>query len=363
MSAKELSPFDPIPWQKGECHYHLIAGPCSAETEEQTMAIALQLKKLGVESYRASLWKPRTKPGGFEGVGYVGLKWLERVQSELGMRVMTEVATPEHIEAVLRAGIRSMWVGARTSASPFAMAEISEALRGVGSDVVVLVKNPISPDINLWEGALMRLKDAGVRHVGAIHRGFTTYGEQLYRNSPLWQIPIELKLRHPGLTIIVDPSHIGGQRSLIEGLSRSALEMHFDGLMIEVHSTPDLALSDAKQQITPRQLEDIIDSIGNARAESLDAPELVSLRKEINTIDAELLNLLVRRNEIARAIGSYKHKRGMCILQPERYRELMQTRQEDAIRLGLNPKYIHDLFSIIHEESVVLQQSLHNTPR
>ena len=355
----EISPFSPLPWTSGERPYHLIAGPCSAESEAQTMRIAQALKEQGVGIYRASLWKPRTKPGGFEGVGIEGLSWLVRVQDELGMQAMTEVATPAHIEVALRAGLKGIWIGARTTASPFAMAEIAEALKGV-DDVVVLVKNPISPDINLWEGSLLRLKQAGVKHVGAIHRGFTTYGEQFYRNSPLWQIPIELKLRHPELTILVDPSHIGGKRSLIESISRSAIEMHFDGLMVEVHDQPDMALSDAEQQITPEHLKSITESLVSMCTDNVDSPELSQYRNTINHIDEEILRLLVQRGEIGKAIGQYKHNRGMCILQPERYRELMSSREQQAQTLGLDTKYVHDLFSIIHEESVRLQQALLN---
>ena len=355
----EISPFSPLPWTSGERPYHLIAGPCSAESEAQTMRIAQALKEQGVGIYRASLWKPRTKPGGFEGVGLEGMSWLVRVQNELGMQTMTEVATPAHIEVALRAGLKGIWIGARTTASPFAMTEIAEALKGV-EDVIVLVKNPISPDINLWEGSLLRLKQAGVKHVGAIHRGFTTYGEQFYRNSPLWQIPIELKLRHPELTVLVDPSHIGGKRSLIEGISRSAIEMHFDGLMVEVHDQPDTALSDAEQQITPERLKSIAESLASMCTDNIDSPELSQYRNTINHIDEEILRLLVQRGEIAKTIGQYKHNRGMCILQPERYRELMSSREQQAQTLGLDTKYVHDLFSIIHEESVRSQQALLN---
>lgn len=357
MLDKDQSPFQPLPWDKGARPYHLIAGPCSAESQEQTMAIAKRLKQMGVQLYRASLWKPRTRPGGFEGVGAEGLEWLVNVQQELGIQVMTEVASAAHIESALSAGLTNLWVGARTTSSPFAMAEIAESLRGV-EHVSVLVKNPINPDINLWEGALLRLYSAGVQHIGAIHRGFSTYGETFYRNSPLWQIPIELKLRHPNLTLIVDPSHIGGKRSLIESISRSALEMHFDGLMIETHCDPDNALSDAQQQITPDALEALLSLIGTPLPDELDSNELMVWRQQINQIDNQLLQLLVERNKVAQAIGEYKHIHQMCILQPERYRELMRCRELEAQALGLNPKYIHDLFSIIHEESVHLQQSI-----
>lgn len=355
--SNDTSPFTALPWVNKGRNYTLIAGPCSAESEEQVLSIAHSLHKLGVHYFRASLWKPRTRPGGFEGVGYTGLPWLRRVQTELGMQVMTEVATTAHIEAMLTAGIKHLWIGARTSSSPFAMAEIAEALRGV-EDATVLVKNPINPDINLWEGALLRLHQVGIKNIAAIHRGFSTYGDNYYRNSPIWQIPIELKLRHPELSIIVDPSHIGGKRSLIEALSRSALDMHFDGLMIETHCTPELALSDAEQQITPDTLATLIETLGTPLAQDLSSPELETWRSEINAIDEQLLQLLAERNDVAKKIGDYKHARKMCILQPERYRELMAERERAGLCHGLDKQYIHDLFSRIHEESVHQQQKL-----
>lgn len=351
----ETSPFSPLAWDKGARNYTLIAGPCSAESEEQTLTIARALQAQGLRYYRASLWKPRTRPGGFEGVGYSGLPWLQRVQDELGLQVMTEVATTAHIEAVLAAGIRHIWIGARTTSSPFAMAELADALQGV-EDVSVLVKNPINPDINLWEGALLRLQQAGVRNVGAIHRGFSTYGESYYRNSPIWQIPIELKLRHPELSIIVDPSHIGGKRGLIEPIARTALELHFDGLMIETHHSPDCALSDSEQQITPEALADILERLGQLPDEAQSSPELDQWRQKINTIDEHILRLLSERQQVSGRIGDYKHERHLCILQPERYRQLMRSRIALGQDLGLNREFVHDLYSRIHEESVRLQQ-------
>lgn len=357
MIGTDTSPFVALPWQTEGGHYCLIAGPCSAESEHQTLSTAHALSALGVGYYRASLWKPRTRPGGFEGVGHIGLPWLRRVAEETGMQVMTEVATPAHIEAVRRAGIKHIWIGARTSSSPFAMAEIAEALHG-DEEVSVLVKNPINPDLNLWEGALLRLHAVGVQNIGAIHRGFSTYGENHYRNSPIWQIPIELKLRHPQLTIVVDPSHIGGKRSLIEPLARTALDMHFDGLMIETHCQPSEALSDAQQQISPEELGEIIRHLGTAPTEGASSPELEMWRSEINRIDDEVLALLARRQDVARQIGRYKHEQNMCIVQPERYRELIRSREERAVELGLGAEYVHELFSRIHSESVRLQQTL-----
>ncbi len=354
---EDISPFEALSWRASPSNYTLIAGPCSAETEEQTLLIAQKLKALGLSYYRASLWKPRTRPGGFEGVGYEGINWLSRVQNETGMSVMTEVATPAHIEAVRKAGINHLWIGARTSSSPFVMSEIAEALRG-DDEVVVLVKNPINPDIELWEGALLRLHQVGIKQIAAIHRGFSTYGDSTYRNSPIWQIPIELKLRHPNLSIIVDPSHIGGKRALIDPLSRKALEMHFDGLMIETHHTPDLALSDAAQQILPETLGQLIQKLAINLIDDPESPELEHWRAQINDIDRQIIALLSSRQEIAKHIGHYKQQQNMCILQPDRYRELMQEREHLASQLGLSESYIHDLFSRIHRESVELQQGL-----
>lgn len=356
MIESHSSPFSPLTWTSGGRPYLLIAGPCSAETKEQTLSTARALHAQGIRYFRASLWKPRTRPGGFEGVGYAGLSWLRQVETELSMTALTEVATPAHIEACLAVGIRSLWIGARTTSSPFAMTEIAEALRGV-DDVTLLVKNPINPDISLWEGALLRLYHAGIRQIGAIHRGFSTYADTGYRNSPLWQIPIELKRRHPGLTLIADPSHIGGQRALIASLSRSALEMHFDGLMIETHNAPDNALSDAKQQITPSELAELLQHIGTPLMSTPPSAELNRWREMINHIDSKLLELLAQRNEVIQAIGAYKQQHNLCILQPERYRELMNSRQEMGASLGLSPSYVHDLYSIIHEESIHLQQA------
>lgn len=350
----EYSPFRPLPWEKHGDKYLLVAGSCSAESREQTLALAHRLRAMGLRYYRASLWKPRTQPGGFEGVGSVGLSWLREVEQETGMYAMTEVATPAHVEACLNAGLKHLWIGARTTSSPFAVSELAESLRGC--DLSVLVKNPINPDLKLWEGALLRLHSAGVKYIGAIHRGFSTYGEQFYRNSPIWQIPIELKLRHPELSIIVDPSHIGGKRSLIEGLCRSALEMNFDGLMIETHTAPHLALSDASQQITPEELGGILQIINNPLGD--DAEGLHHWREEINELDKQLLNILAQRQQVVEHIGRYKQRYKMSILHPQRYRELMQEREQEALSLGLRQSYVHDLFSRIHEESVRHQQEL-----
>lgn len=347
------SPFVPIRWQySADLPYSLMAGPCSAETEYQVMAVAHRLRQLGVRLFRASLWKPRTRPGGFEGVGEVGIPWLQRVQQELEMQVATEVATPAHIEQMLGAGLNTFWIGARTTSSPFAVTEIAEALRG--SDATVLVKNPINPDIELWEGALLRLASCGITNIGAIHRGFSTYGESIYRNSPLWQIPIELKRRHPELCILADPSHIGGKRSLIEPLSRFSLDMRFDGLLIETHCNPDDALSDSAQQITPEQLSAILSRLKVPVADTED-DALRALRQDIDRIDRALLGLLAERMAVATRIGEHKSMHNLCVLQPERYRWLMEQRLALGSELGLSEHLVHELFSSIHEASVLIQ--------
>lgn len=349
------SPFSPLVWEvPNVLPYTIMAGPCSAESEAQTLGIAHELHTLGIRLFRASLWKPRTRPGGFEGVGEAGIPWLKRVHEELGMQVATEVATASHIDAMLSAGLTTFWIGARTTSSPFAMTEIAEALRGV--EATVLVKNPINPDVELWEGALLRLATVGIKHIGAIHRGFSTYGQSQYRNTPLWQIPIELKRRHPDLTIISDPSHIGGRRDLIEPLSRLAIEMHFDGLLIETHTEPDLALSDSYQQITPAVLAHIIERLPIPPADSED-DELRSLRTDIDRIDHNMLSLLAERMVLAARIGAHKRERNLCILQPARYRQLLEERIALGKQLGLDESFIHELFSSIHEASVHIQQT------
>lgn len=354
MNASADSPFRSVEWAYPSSHpYTIISGPCSAESEDQVWQTALRIKALGIGLYRASLWKPRTRPGGFEGVGHLGIPWLKRVQDELQIQVMTEVATPIHIEALLKSGINSYWIGARTTSSPFAMTELSEALRGVSAQV--LVKNPLSPDIDLWEGALMRLAVNHTVQVGAIHRGFSTYGQSQYRNQPLWQIPIELKRRHPNLTLLSDPSHIGGRRDLIESLINFALGMHFDGIIVETHLTPEYALSDSAQQITPHELAVILSRI-KAPAADIENDTLRTLRSQVDSLDKRILNLLDERMQLVERIGDYKRSQNLCILQPSRYRELLNERIEWGKRLGLDERLVHELYSAIHEASVLAQQ-------
>ena len=270
----------------------VIAGPCSAETEEQVMETAKDLAKNGVRIFRAGIWKPRTKPGGFEGVGSVGLTWLQEVKKETGMLVATEVANKQHVEEALNAGVDVLWIGARTSANPFAMQEIADSL--VGADVPVLVKNPVNPDLELWIGAMQRIYNAGIRQIGAIHRGFSAYGKHLYRNMPQWHIPIELRRRMPELTLICDPSHIGGKRELVAPLSQQAMDMGFDGLIVESHCDPDSAWSDKSQQVTPEVLNFIINMLV-VRDTTQTTESLTLLRQQIDQIDNDLLEALSKR--------------------------------------------------------------------
>ena len=327
----------------------VIAGPCSAETEEQVMATARELAKNGVKIFRAGIWKPRTKPGGFEGVGEQGLAWLRRVKEETGMLVATEVATKQHVEAALDAGVDVLWIGARTSANPFAMQEIADALAGV--DVPVLVKNPVNPDLELWIGAMQRLYNAGLRRIGAIHRGFSAYGKHLYRNMPQWHIPIELRRRLPNLTIFCDPSHIGGKRELVAPLSQQAMDMGFDGLIIESHCEPDSAWSDKSQQVTPEVLNFILHTL--VVRDSVQTTEsLALLRQQIDQIDSELLEALSKRMRVSREIGQYKKEHSMPVVQTGRYDDILNSRARSAEELGMSGEFMKVVYQAIHEESV-----------
>ena len=290
----------------------VIAGPCSAESEEQILTTARELAEYEIKIFRAGIWKPRTKPGGFEGIGETGLKWLQRVKKETGMLVCTEVANKAHVEAALNAGIDMLWIGARTSANPFAVQEIADSL--VGTDIPVMVKNPVNPDLELWIGALQRIYNAGIHRIAAIHRGFTVYGKHLYRNMPQWHIPIELHRRLPSLQIICDPSHMGGKRELIAPLSQQALDMGFDGLIIESHCDPDCALSDKSQQITPEVLNFILNTLV-VRDNAQSTESLTLLRQQIDQIDNDLIELLAKRMRVSREIGQYKKEHSQSIVE------------------------------------------------
>ncbi len=338
----------------------IIAGPCSAETEEQTLSTARGIAAAGVRIFRAGIWKPRTKPGGFEGAGAQALAWLRRVKRETGMLVATEIATPAHLRLVAKAGLDAVWIGARTTANPFAMQEIADTFASLPEStrdsLAVLVKNPVNPDIELWIGAMERLLGAGVRRIGAIHRGFSSYGEHYYRNAPMWRIPIELHRRWPSLPVYCDPSHIGGRRELIAPLCQQAIDMEFCGLMIESHCDPDNALSDSRQQITPAELERLLHTLARRSAHYNEA--LNDCRRRIDIIDDELMELLARRMAVAREIGRFKQERGMAVVQPERYRSLIERRVSEAERLQMDENFIRSILEAIHEESVRQQLGL-----
>lgn len=335
----------------------VIAGPCSAETEEQVMTTAKQLAAKGIKIMRAGIWKPRTKPGGFEGVGSVGLTWLKKVKQETGMYVSTEVATQKHVYEALKYGVDLLWIGARTTANPFAVQEIADALEGV--DIPVLVKNPVNPDLELWIGALERLSNAGLTKLGAIHRGFSSYDKKIYRNLPQWHIPIELKRRYPDLPIICDPSHIGGNRELIQPLCQQAMDVNFEGLIIETHCDPSCAWSDAAQQVTPDRLDEILKALV-IRDGKQSTEDLSELRKQIDELDDQLLELLAKRMRVSCEIGTFKKEHNMTVVQTDRYDEILNTRITQAEKMGMNPEFMRVVLEAIHEESVRKQVDILN---
>ncbi len=333
----------------------LIAGPCSAETEEQVLTTAHALAREGVQIFRAGVWKPRTKPGGFEGVGEPGLAWLRRVKAETGMYTATEVATRAHVEAALRYEVDLLWIGARTAANPFAMQEIADALQGV--DVPVLVKNPVSPDLELWIGALERIYNAGIRRLGAVHRGFTWVDRSIYRNYPFWTIPIELRRRIPGLPLFCDPSHIGGKRELIAPLAQQAMDLGFEGLLVEAHCSPDEAWSDKAQQVEPQLLAFILRNL-IIRDMNTTTDNLNELRRQIDKLDDELIDLLARRMKVSGEIGRYKKEHNLSVLQSQRYEEILARRARQAVELGMDREFMRSVMQAIHEESIRQQMKV-----
>lgn len=321
------------------------------------MTTAKQLASKGCHIFRAGVWKPRTKPGGFEGNGEAALPWMAQVKKETGMLTATEVATPEHVELALKYGIDLLWVGARTTANPFAVQALADALKG--TDVPVLVKNPVNPDLELWIGALLRLNGAGIKKLGAIHRGFSSYEKKLYRNDPMWKIAIELKRRLPDLPIVCDPSHISGRRDLIAPLCQQALDLGMDGLIVESHCDPEKAWSDASQQVTPEVLDFIISRLViRSTAEHTD--RLKDMRKEIDEIDNALIDLLAKRMKICRGIGQYKKDNGMTIVQTKRYSEILDKRGAQGSLMGVGTDCVKSIFEKIHEESVRQQMEIIN---
>lgn len=335
----------------------VIAGPCSAETEEQVMDTARQLAANGIKILRAGIWKPRTKPGGFEGVGSEGLAWLKKVKQETGMYVSTEVATQKHVYEALKYGIDLLWIGARTTANPFAVQEIAEALQGV--DIPVLIKNPVNPDLELWIGAFERLSKVGITKLGAIHRGFSSYDKKIYRNLPQWHIPIELKRRLPDLPLICDPSHIGGKRDLIQPLCQQAMDLSYDGLIIETHCNPDAAWSDASQQVTPDRLKEILGELVIRDAKQT-TEDLSHLRNQIDECDDQLLELLAKRMRVSKEIGTFKKEHNMTVVQTDRYDEILQKRISQAEEMGMDCEFMRVILGAIHEESVRQQIDILN---
>lgn len=341
----------------------IISGPCSAETEEQVLETATRLAKTGkVDILRAGIWKPRTKPGLFEGIGAKGLAWLIQAKKVTGLPVTVEVATAKHVEDALHFGVDMLWVGARTTVNPFSVQEVADALRGV--DIPVLVKNPVNPDLELWSGGIERLLKVGVKQVGLIHRGFSNYGNTEFRNAPMWHLPIEMIRRFPGMPIICDPSHICGNREGLQAISQKSIDLDFSGLMIESHIDPDNAWSDAKQQITPERLAEILDSI-KWRAEDTDKADfntaLAKLREQINHIDDELLTLIGQRMKVADKIGEYKRDNNITILQTNRWNEILDRATKKGEKLGLSEEFITKYFDALHLESINHQNKIMNS--
>jgi chorismate mutase len=335
----------------------IISGPCSAESEEQLTKTASEISKTGkVDILRAGIWKPRTRPDSFEGVGYKGLYWLDKVKEKYNLLTTVEVATPSHIEQCLRHQVDILWIGARTVSNPFSMQELAEALKGI--DIPVMVKNPLNPDISLWIGALERIYNAGIKKLAAIHRGFYPFEETTFRNIPKWEIPIELKSRFHKLSIICDPSHISGTTQYIQEIAQRALDLNMDGLMIESHIDPKNALSDASQQLTPSELAALFLKLKYRDPNSEDSDflgHLVQYREQIDSIDAQMLELLSNRMNIVGKIGEYKSKNNVAILQLERWENIVTTRTSLGAKLGLPGNFIQKLLQLIHKESIIKQ--------
>jgi chorismate mutase len=338
----------------------LVSGPCSAESHEQVMETARGIAALGrIHIFRAGVWKPRTRPGNFEGVGEPALHWLCEARDELGFRLAVEVATPEHLEIALKYNIDLLWVGARTSSNPFSVDQLAAAMKGI--DTPVLIKNPVYPDIDLWIGTIERFHRVGIAKLGAIHRGFSPFQRSTYRNLPKWEIPIELKSRFPSLPIICDPSHIAGRPSLLKEVAQKALDLAMDGLMIESHINPAIALSDARQQITPSELDALLNTLV-FRNSSLASPDFLNrieaLREIIDSIDSQLLELLAQRMDVAKEIGEFKKQNNVAIIQLRRWEEMLNCRVEQGNALGLDPEYVKSLLRLVHRESIRQQAKI-----
>lgn len=340
----------------------VISGPCSAETEEQVIETAVRLQKTGkVDMLRAGIWKPRTRPGSFEGVGTKGLPWMQKAKQLTGLPVTVEVATGKQVEDALHFGIDVLWIGARTTVNPFSVQEVADALRGV--DVPVLIKNPINPDLELWIGAVERVAKAGIKQIGLIHRGFSSYGNSEYRNAPMWHLAIEMKRRNPGMMLINDPSHICGRRDILLDVAQKAIDLDYDGLIIESHITPDQAWSDAKQQVTPEALGEMLSAI-SWRREDVASEEfhaqMEKLRQQINHLDDELMQILSQRMKISEKIGQYKKDNNITILQTNRWNSILERAYAQGEKLGLSKEFVTKYFDAVHMESIAHQNRIMN---
>jgi len=341
----------------------IISGPCSAETEEQVVQTATRLAATGkVDILRAGIWKPRTRPGSFEGIGTKGLPWLQQARKESGLPVAIEVATAKQVEDALHFGVDVLWIGARTTVNPFSVQDVADALKG--ADVPVLIKNPINPDLELWIGAVERVANSGIKNIGLIHRGFSSYGNTEYRNAPMWHLAIEMKRRNPGMLMINDPSHICGRRDILLDVAQKAIDLDFDGLIIESHIDPDNAWSDAKQQVTPERLGEMIRSIV-WRTEAIDSEELHAvmekMRQQINQLDDELLQLIGQRMKVADKIGEYKKDNNITILQTNRWNAILERAYDIGDKLGLSKEFITKYFDAVHMESINHQNKIMNS--
>ncbi len=341
----------------------IISGPCSAETETQVLETAIRLAATGkVDMMRAGIWKPRTRPGNFEGIGTKGLPWLQKAKEISGLPLTVEVATGKQVEDALHFGVDVLWIGARTTVNPFSVQEVADALRGV--DVPVLIKNPINPDLELWIGAVERVAKAGIKNIGLIHRGFSSYGNTEYRNAPMWHLAIEMKRRHPDMMMINDPSHISGRRDILQDVAQKAIDLDFDGLIIESHIDPDNAWSDAKQQITPERLGEMLGSI-IWRKEDIDSEELHAnmekMRQQINQLDDELMQILSQRMKVADKIGQYKKDNNITILQTNRWNAILERAFAKGEKLGLSKEFITKYFDAVHMESISHQNKVMNS--
>ncbi len=343
-------------------HPLVIAGPCSAETEEQVLKIAHELKNSDVSIFRAGIWKPRTRSGGFEGVGAIGLKWLQKAKAETGLLMATEVANATHVKLALEHDIDVLWIGARTTVNPFAVQEIADALQN--TDKIVLVKNPVNPDLALWIGGVERLYSAGIKNLGVIHRGFSTYEKTKYRNIPEWQIPIELQNKFPDLVLICDPSHITGRRDMIQEVSQQALDLNYNGLMIETHTDPDNAWSDAAQQVTPSVLKQIFEDLKVKKPSTEEADfntTIKNLREKIDIADAKLLEIFGNRMKVSEQIGALKKSKNVSVLQNKRWSEILERMIVDGQERGLSKEFILSIFKAIHQESISHQEKIINS--